>query len=122
MVAAGAAMRAQDGVAGVGRRPDPSRILVVSRGTDGSNPVSSSAESDANLTSSIRYEEENRHRPPTLLACLYVSCSADALRSTAPDHRENCANRKHANHSQGDQDSAEEQKEREHGENADSQK
>ena len=34
-------------------------------------------ESDANLTSSNRCEDESRHPPTMLLACLYVPCSAD---------------------------------------------
>jgi hypothetical protein len=45
--------------------------------TGSSNPSPSSGESDANLTSSNRCEDESRHRPTMLLACLYVPCSAD---------------------------------------------
>jgi impB/mucB/samB family len=46
-------------------------------GNESSNPSPSSGESDANLTSAIRCEDESRHRPTMLLACLYVPCSAD---------------------------------------------
>jgi hypothetical protein len=53
------------------------QVLDLGRGTEGSNPVPSSGESDANLTSSIRCEDESRHRPTMLLACLYVPCSAE---------------------------------------------
>src|SRR6202030_507279 len=68
----------------------------ICRGTEGSNPSPSSGESDANLTSSIRCEDESRHRPTMLLACLYVPCSADergpGWRSRARAlHRKTCA-------------------------------
>ena len=46
-------------------------------GDEGPNPSPSSGEADANLTSSNRCEDESRHRPTMLLACLYVPCSAD---------------------------------------------
>jgi len=46
----------------------PHEISTGGWATEGSNPAPSSAESNANLTSSIRCEDETRHRPPTLLA------------------------------------------------------
>jgi hypothetical protein len=60
------------------KRPDmtPSRTLVVSRGTDGSNPLSSSGES-----CEIRYwTPRERHSPEAMCGCR----GSGAVRSVAP--------------------------------------
>jgi hypothetical protein len=58
---------------------------------------------------------------PQLACGPYIPCSADTPRSSAPYRRDNRADCQHANHCEGDQGNAEEQKERQHGENTDNQ-
>ena len=62
-------------------------VLIKLSGRKPAPKISAVTPVRENLTSSIRCEDETRHRLPTLLACLYGPCSADAPRSTAPDRR-----------------------------------